>query len=63
MNSFRYACNNINGITYDTNCSDLQYICNRMEAICADLVCLQEIQLDTTQTKVHKIIQDTVKPL
>ena len=61
LNSYRFASNNINGITYDTNCTDLQYICNQMDAIGADLVCLQETQLDTLQTKVRKTVVDTVK--
>ena len=61
LQSYRFASNNVNGISYDSNCSDLQYICNRMDIIGADLVCIQETKLDTLQSRVRTTIQDTVK--
>ena len=63
LESFRFASNDINGISYNANCSDLQCICNRMDAIGADLVCLQETKLDTQKTKVRNTITSTVKHL
>ena len=50
--SFRIVSNNVNGLRFDHAGGDIHYMCNQMDELHADVLCMQETQLDTRKTKV-----------
>lgn len=57
LSSYRFDCNNVNGICYNKAGGDLHCICDHSDTINTNVVCIQETKLDTKITQVWNLLK------